>query len=368
LNVTDRLATRLIPLLLLILLVVGIKVFGTRVLHRETVPEASYVFDGFAMGTVLTVKVLTHDEKLAEKAADKALAEVRRLHKMFDPNDPESELSFLNKAAGSPEPLPVSADMSRVLRAALRIRKLSGGVFEPAMGKLIALWGFNAERKNLQVPDSSRISAIVESTHWGREIVITAGGDSVKIGEHAGSLDMGGIAKGYAVDRAIAVLASCGVRKALVNLGGEIGVLGVGSNGRSWRVGVQHPRVNSRHIGVIDLTEGFYVATSGDYERYFILGNRRYHHILNPATGYPAARGVLSVTVIASSCMEADGMATAAFVMGADRGIEYLEQSGAKGLILYAEDGETESGNFTYAATGSFLELMKPDLAGQLIP
>ncbi|MEA1996675.1 MAG: FAD:protein FMN transferase, partial [Gemmatimonadota bacterium] len=195
---------------------------------------------------------------------------------------------------------------------------------------------------------------------------------SVTLGMSAGSLDMGGVAKGYAVDRAIAVLKARGVKNALVNLGGEIGVLGAGSNGRSWRIGVQHPRNTSMHIGVIELTDGNFVATSGDYERYFFENGRRYHHILDPDTGYPAARGAVSVTVITTSCLEADALATAAFVMGAESGSDFLESSGAMGLILCSTAAGPEKdpavADISYKATESFLRLMTPDLEGLPLP
>jgi len=360
--------TRLISLLILVLLLVGIKVFGTRLLNQQEGSQAGYVFDSFAMGTLLTIKVRGADAYFAEKAAKEALAEVRRLQRIFDVNDPESEISRLNAAKGSTKSLPLSRDMSLVLREALRICNLSGGLFEPAMGELVRLWGFDREQVKPQIPDSSIIKALVDSSSWSKEVRLSPDGNALVMGRRAGSLEMGGIAKGYAVDRAIAVLASQGVKNALVNLGGEIGVLGVGSNGRSWRIGVQHPRKASHHLGVIELVEGLFVATSGDYERYFISKGRRYHHILNPETGYPADRAVVSVTVVCSSCLEADALATAAFLMEPEEGIRFLERMNVKGLIVYAPDGDTESGNLAYLATGSFLELMKPELEGLPIP
>lgn len=366
-NVTGKLATRLIILLLLVLLVAGIKYFGTRIINRDSSTPAVYVFDSFAMGSVLTIKVRLPDKVKAEKAAEKALAEVLRLHKIFDPNDPESELSRLNAARTNPCPVPISKDMSIVLGEALRIRDLSGGLFEPGLGELIKLWGFNDERKEPRMPDSSAISALLDSLSWSRNVRLTADCDSVVMGAGAGSLDMGGIAQGYGVDRAIAVLAASGVNNALVNLGGEIGVLGAGANGKSWRVGIQHPRKPSCHLGIIELTQGSFVSTSGDYERFFFLNGKRYHHIFDPLTGYSAGKKVMSVTIITSSCLEADALATAAFVMGADRAVEFLDRIGAKGLVIYPADGDTESGNLACQATESFLKLVTPVLEGQLI-
>ncbi len=256
--------------------------------------------------------------------------------------------------------------MALVLRRALQIRELSGGAFDPGLGELTRLWGFSEDKQSYRAPDSSVIEGLRQNLIFSRDIRLTAQGDSAVIGLRSGALDLGGIAQGYAVDRAVAVLKAQGIRHALVNLTGEIGVLGVGANGHSWRVGVQHPRQTDRHIGVIELTEGTFVATSGDYERFFIQDGRRFHHILDPATGYPADRGAVGITILAGNCLDADAMATAAFVMGPQAGIEFLDSLGIKGLIVFAADGNTATGDtLDYRATESFLRLMQPDLAGQ---
>jgi len=364
LNVTARWITRLILVLILVLIAAGIKVIGKRYLRKGDESVSSYVFDSFAMGTVLTVKVRTADRNLAERAAELASAEIRRIHKIFDPNDPESEISSLNRSRGSESAISVCPDMARVLGEALRIQNLSQGKFDPALGELVRLWGFSEQKSRPGIPDSSRITALIDSVGEAGGIELVDGGTAVRVAPGTGALDVGGIAKGYGVDRVVDLLAGIGIKNALVNLGGEIGVLGVGSNGRSWRVGVQHPRKNNYHLGVINQLQGMFVATSGDYERFFLEKGKRYHHILDPGTGWPASRGAVSVTVIASSCLLADALATAAFVMGPEQGISFLESLGVDGLVVYAADGDTESGNLAYRATRNFLRIMKPDLDG----
>ena len=363
-NVTARWITRLILVLILVLIAAGIKVLGKRYLRKGDTSVASYVFDSFAMGTVLTVKVRAVDKNLAERAAELASAEMQRIHQIFDPNDPESEISFLNRNSGSESAIPMSPDMARVLGEALHIQKLSQGNFSPALGELIQLWGFSDKVRRPGIPDRFRITSLADSVGAAGGVELLDGGTAVRIAPGTGALDVGGIAKGYGVDRVVALLAGIGIKNALVNLGGEIGVLGVGSNNRSWRVGVQHPRKNNYHLGVIDQLQGMFVATSGDYERFFLEKGKRYHHILDPGTGWPASRGTVSVTVIASSCLLADALATAAFVMGPEQGVSFLDSLGVHGLVVYAAHGDTESGSLAYSATRNFLRIMEPDLEG----
>ncbi|MEA2063074.1 MAG: FAD:protein FMN transferase [Gemmatimonadota bacterium] len=323
-------------------------------------------FDGFTMGTLLNVQVRTADKAYARACADKVFEEAARIHSVFTPGNRDSELSRLNNSRGSGEPVALSSEMARMLSAALGFRDLSGGLFDPAMGDLIGLWGFNSQPSKPGLPDSLEIVALLDTTLLSRGLAFNEAGPALLLEKRAGRLDMGGIAKGYAVDRAIEVLQAAGVRNALVNLGGEIGVLGAGSNGRTWRVGVQHPRRQNGHLGVIELTDGIFVATSGDYENYFYSGGRRYHHILNPRTGYPAACQVASVTVVGRSCLEADALATILVLMGPGQGFEFLESRDLCGLIVYRAGGKGQADDspLTYRATESFLEFMTPDLDG----
>jgi len=370
LNATDRLIYRTAVVLVLVLVIAGIKYFGPGGDSASGVDNTlvTHVFDSFTMGTILTVKVRTPDKSFAEKAAELVFDEVARINSIFDPSDPGSEISRLSALRGSSEASSLSPDMALVLATALRLRDQSGGLFDPALGDLVDLWGFNDQRTKAKLPDSLDIQALLDSTSWSAGIVLSGRGSTVRLDRSAGRLELGGIAKGYAVDRAVAVLRAAGVVNALVNLGGEIGVLGTGSNGRSWRVGVQHPRMNSSHLGVLELTDGMFVATSGDYENYFFAGGRRYHHILNPKTGYPVFGGAVSATVVGSNCLEADALATTLILLGAQRGFSLLKKQDLCGLIVYLTEKGSESAPLAFRATDSFLEFVTPDLAGIPIP
>jgi thiamine biosynthesis lipoprotein len=357
---------RLGLLLVVILIAAGIRLLGN---FGSNSGAGSYVNDSFVMGTVMTVKIRGVERDAARNATEAVVDEARRLHRLFDPHDPGSEMALLNRtAAGGGGQVAVSIDMGRVLAAAIAVRDSSNGAFDPSLGELIDLWGFSDEKPKNTLPDSMLIAAIVDSLKSSPVLHLTPDSSAAIVPPGADRLDVGGIAKGYAVDRAIEVLDSLGIGNALVNLGGEIGVLGVGSNGRSWRVGIQHPRMAASHMGVVDEMEGQYVATSGDYERFFIRNGRRYHHILNPDTGFPSyEHAVMSATIVASSCLLADALATAAFVLGPDKGIRFLESQGAQGIIVYAAGGDREQGEITYKATPGFQDIMKPDLDGRPI-
>ncbi len=357
---------RLGLILAVVLVAVGIRTLGGLGADRQA---GSYVHDSFVMGTVLNIKVRGASRESARQAVGVVEAEAERLHVLFDPHDENSAISLLNRtAAGGGGTVPVGRDVARVLAAAIAVRNSSGRGFDPALGPLIDLWGFSDESPASEIPDTLQLARLTAELAAAGRIELSPDSATVLVPSGAGALDVGGIAKGYAVDRAIEILDSLGIENALVNLGGEIGVLGVGSNGRDWRVGVQHPRLAASHLGVVSQREGMFVATSGDYERFFILDGHRYHHILNPESGFPASGGaVMSTTVIASSCLLADAMATAAFVLGPAGGIRFLESQGAQGLIVYASDGDRENGEITYSATSGFLSIMQPELDGRPI-
>ncbi len=353
-----------------LLLAVVLVAIGIRMLGGPGSGEAgSYVHDSFVMGTVLNIKVRGASREQARAAAEAVVDEARRLHVVFDPHDEDGTISLLNRTAQSGGgTVAVDRDVARVLAAAIAVRDSSNRGFDPALGAMIDIWGFSDEKAAREIPDTLELASITAELATASLIKLAADSTKVMVPPGAGALDVGGIAKGYAVDRAIEILDSLGIKNALINLGGEIGVLGVGSNGRNWRVGVQHPRMAGSHLGVVSQTEGMYVATSGDYERFFILDGRRYHHILDPATGFPSMDdAVMSTTIIAHTCLMADAMATAAFVLGPEEGIRFLESQGAQGLIVYASNGDRENGEITYSTTSGFLSIMQPDLGGRSI-
>jgi len=211
------------------------------------------------------------------------------------------------------------------------------------VGALLPLWDFKAE--NPQPPSEDRIRAALPFVNY--RLLRIDHEKKMLIAESPGiMLTTGGIAKGYAVDRAIEILSRQGVKGALVNAGGDLRVL-PRADGKKWRVGVQHPRIQQKLLQVIEVDSGA-VVTSGDYQKFFLYNEKRYHHLLNPKTGLPAD-SCQSVTILAPTTEGADALATGIFVAGAKRGIELLEKlPGVEGMIVRHDGKIIKSSGFNY--------------------
>jgi thiamine biosynthesis lipoprotein len=227
-----------------------------------------------------------------------------------------------------------------VLIDALDIAHKSGGAFDPAILPLTRLWNFD---NTPGIPDASDITAALSVIDYTKIFILE--NREVQIPQGYG-IDLGGIAKGALADKLADCLAAFGYENFLIEAGGDIIVSGLKPENKKWSIGIRHPRTNERFAGELSIgieKTRIAVVTSGDYEQFFEKDGKRYHHILDPKTGYPAM-GAVSVTVIAPSCMHADGLSTAAFVLGKDRGIPMLEkENNVEGFIIYEDDGKLGS-------------------------
>jgi thiamine biosynthesis lipoprotein len=272
--------------------------------------QESYVF-----GT--RVEVLIHGEPRAKasEAAAAVLREFDRLHAMLHAWQP-SELTRLNEAIARGEPATVSAELAAVVADAKRIAGESGYLFDPALGNLIGLWGFQSDEFPARLPDAEALARLRQARASMSDVSVE--GRRVASRNPAVKLDLGGYAKGYALDRAAALLAERGVANALINIGGNVMARG-DKGGKPWRVGIQHPRAPAP-LATLALKDGEAIGTSGDYQRYFELDGVRYCHILDPHSGAPA-RGTQAVTVLVTPRERAGTLSDAAskplFVTGA---------------------------------------------------
>ncbi len=260
------------------------------------VKEPLYQEEGFVFGTRVEVSIYSTDEIPARQAVAAVMQEFQRLHNMLHAWQP-SELSELNTAFAKGKEQEVTREMEAMLSDAMHISIQSGGLFNPAIGGLVKLWGFHADEYKPELPDAKFLAAGVATQPQMREITFRTQGDTIfaRSFNRSVQLDLGGYAKGYALDRAAAILKQQGIKNALINIGGNVMALGTHGS-RAWRVGIQHPR-KPGPIATLALNDGEAIGTSGDYQRYFELNGKRYCHLIDPRSGQPA-QGVQAVTVL----------------------------------------------------------------------
>ena len=294
-------------------------------------------YEAPAMGTRATLTVVgTPIERITGKsgsAAGRALAEIAEIERLMSIYRAESDIGRLNRGGGSGE-VAVDPRTFEVLGRAAEFARLTGGAFNVCVLPAEEAWGFKTGRgRKVPGPGSPALpvrggSDVAMKTEAGRRLV--------RFPRRGTRVDLGGIAAGYAVDRAVEILRAGGVRGALVDIGGDVYCLGLGARGEPWRVGIRHPR-GQGVLTVLSLSDRA-VATSGDYEDYFIQDGKRYSHIFDPRTGRPAERGVVSATVIADSCINADALGTALVVMGAKEALRLVERMPRTECILVSEE------------------------------
>ncbi len=293
----------------------------------------------------IPVTVLVYAEEPV-KAVDLAFSEIVKVGKKLSYYSEGSEISKINKNAGK-KPVKVSKITLRTLLTALEVSRITGGAFDPTVGPLLKLWDF----KKGVVPEERSLKEALRKVDY-RKVKVNEEEGTVYLEEGA-VLHLGGIIKGAMVDSAVELLKSKGALAGLVAVGGDIRVFGKRPDGRPWRIGVRNPR-GEGVIAVIELREGA-VSTAGDYERFFVKDGKRYHHILDPRTGFPA-EGVASVTVIAESSAFADALSTGLFVLGKEEALDILKKLGLEGIIV-TEEGEVVA---TEGLKGSILAPQPP--------
>lgn len=275
------------------------------------------------MGTF--VEVISRDRN----APEIVFKEIKRIEKLLSRFDPDSEISELNRSGK----LLVSPETFYIIKKAKEFWQLTDGAFDITVGPLLEIWGFRD--KNYRIPDRNEIKRALKSV-GSDKIVLKEKNNMVKLKSLKVKLDLGAIATGYAIDCAVKRLREAGITSCLINAGGDIYCLG-SKFGKPWKIAVQSP-FEGKFSDFLYL-ENKAVATSGDYEKYFIKGGKRYSHIFNPKTGYPCDSGIASVTVIAQDSLTADFLSTAIFVLGKEKGEALAKQFPDTQLIFKNRDG-----------------------------
>lgn len=292
--------------------------------------QQSYVF-----GTLVEVTIWGENDVRAQELIGKVLREFDRLHKELHAWQP-SELTKVNDAIAKGEAITTTPELAAILQDAAKLSAQSNGAFNPAIGKLIALWGFQSDEFKPIVPDAEKIKALVNAKPSMTDLKFD--GATISSSNREVKIDLGGYAKGYALDRAVEILKKEGAQNALINIGGNIIAMGERGN-RPWRIGIQHPRKPSA-IAAMDLYNGEAIGTSGDYQRYFEKNGKRYCHIIDPATGMPV-ENVQSVTVVAKAGPQAgirsDVASKPIFISGAEQWRDAARNMGID-LVLRVDD------------------------------
>lgn len=275
---------------------------------------------GLAMGSELRVRLFTADPDSARSAFDAVFAEFDRLDRLLSVWRDGSDVQRINGAAGV-DAVTVSEDTIAVLKTAQQISEWSDGAFDVTFGALADVWKFDHDQDN-RVPTREAIEARRPLVNY-RAVQIDEPGHTVLLEKQGMRIHLGGIGKGYAVERSAALLRDRGYRDFMIQSGGDLYVAGL-SAGQPWRLGIADPRKPTQSFGSLDLSDGTF-STSGDYERGFVKDGLRYHHLIDPSTGYPA-KGTRSVTVVTNRPVLADGLSTGIFILGPVRGMALVER------------------------------------------
>lgn len=284
------------------------------------------------------VEIKAYGDNSTAAAVDAAFLEMDRVNGLLNTYDPKSEVSSINRAAGSAW-VPVSPETYSALRTAKTYARLSKGAFDFTVGPLVALWGFNRELPGLpgDDPDGFRIQQALEQVGYrGLQLQESGGDRRVRLKKPGMRIDVGAFSKGFVADRTVVFLRERGIKDALVAAGGTICAIGSKPGGQPWQIGIRHPRNNGSFLTMIPLRDQS-VSTSGDYETFYYRAGKRRSHIIDPRSGEPVS-AMQSVTVVAAEGIASDAIATALFVMGPVEGLRFIEDNrGYEALLVTAE-------------------------------
>jgi FAD:protein FMN transferase len=327
-----RIASWLIILLLLSGSAIAVLLAGRQ--PRE------YASDQFLMDTLVSIKVYGNDSDQLRHAVTDAYAEMHRIADLSDhfprPGTAAfaaSDICRINEQAGI-KPVRVHRDILEMLELSRKFHDLSGGAFDVTIGPVMDLWGFGGDKPH--VPPARKLAGALKLVD-NSQLVLNEREQTVFLRKKGMKLDLGAVAKGYATEKALQVLKRDGIRQALIDAGGNIRVLGRNTRNAPWRIGVKDPRKSGAMVAVLSL-ENSSAVTSGDYYRYFETGGKRYHHILDPRTGYPAAED-MSVTAITEDAGLADVLSTAFFVLKPEQAMAMAEKMPGVDLFLVTAAG-----------------------------
>jgi FAD:protein FMN transferase len=319
--------------------------------------------DASAMGTRLTFVALTSDrsdEARTRAAIERAVAEVRRLEALMTTWRDDSEVSRINQSAGR-APVKVGPDTLDVIRKSLWIGEKSDGVFDITFEVMRGLWRFDQDADTAggpRLPNAAAVLARRKLIDY-RQVRVDEAASTVFLAKADSKISLGGIAKGHAIDRAAAVLIEAGIEDFLAQAGGDLYVHGRRADGSPWLAGVRDPRgPEGTYFAMMPVVDHAF-STAGDYERSYVVGGKRYHHIIDPRTGYPATAS-RSVTIWAKDALTADALDDAVFILGPVKGLELVESIDDAGAVIVDGDNRV----FVSKRLEGKIKIERPPTAG----
>lgn len=285
--------------------------------------------DTFILGTRGQIRVFAATEKKGNAAIDKAFTKIQDIEDTMSTSIINSDVYNINQAAGT-SAVKVSPETLEVIQTGVQFYETTGGTFNIVLGSLIELWGIGKDWQ--KVPTAAEIAESKGNIDIQQ---LEVSGNKVMLKDAEMLMDLGGIAKGYAVDEAVKVLKANGIKNGFVNMGGDVYAIGTKPDGSPWYIGIQNPIIGATNaimrMPLVDRS----IVTSGDYERYFEENGEHYHHIIDPTTGYPARNELVSVTIISDTAIEGDVLSTSVFVMGLQKGLDFVEgQEGIDAILV----------------------------------
>ena len=286
------------------------------------------------MGTVVEITLVGSDDARLNAAAEAAFDEIKRLEGLMSHYKDDSDVAKVNRTAGK-EAVTISKETMDVIDASLKVSQITNGTFDITMGVLGKVWHFTKDdRGEMTVPSRAEVEKLLPLIDY-RQIIIDKKNNTAKLAKQGMRINLGGIAKGYITGKAVEMLKRHGIKKGIVHAGGDMAVFSESDNA-PWLIGVQDPRNKDKISGTLKVANAA-IATSGDYERFLIKDGTRYHHIMDPSTGFPANK-CRGVTIVAKDSTLADALSTAVFVMGPDDGMKLIETlPDVDGLIIDAD-------------------------------
>jgi len=319
----------LIPVSLIVLVVLVASLYNNIVNKKEDLSGTYYY-----LGTVNEITILKEKKSKSENVLEKSEKILMDVHNKMSSQQKDTEVNKINENAGI-KPVTVSDETYHVVEMAIKYAKLNEGVFDPSIGAVSSLWQIGTDDQ--RIPTKDEIQDKVGLVDYSK-IELSEENKSVYLKEKGMKIDLGAIAKGYSADLIAEMLTENDIKSAIVNLGGNVFVVGKNVNGKAFKVGIQAPyETHSASIGYVQV-ESTSVVTSGVYERYIKEGDTIYHHMLDPKTGYPFENNLNSVSIISKKSIDGDALSTSTYGLGLEKGMKFIESQKDVDAIFITKD------------------------------